>query len=195
MKAIGRSVRMQVRFTLQSRQPGGPWGHVAAEGLDTWLTSRARVRRYSYAKTVRNLAAPATYRAVVRFRWLDAGGVTVRRTRHVSAVCRQPDLRPDLEPERLDVAAAVRPGMNRYTVRVRNTGRTVAGPFAVGFTAGAAVPQTADVAGLGIGARTSLTFDAAACAAGESLTVAVDPAAAVDERDEADNVLVVPCPG
>ena len=165
MRAKANSVRMRVRFTLQSRQPGGPWGRVAAEGLDTWIDSRAHVRRYSYAKTVRNLAAPATYRTVVRFRWLDAHGRVLRRTRHVSALCRQPDLRPNLEPESVTVAPAARAGMDRYTVRVRNTGRTVAGPFDVGFTAGAAAPQTTPLAELGIGAHRSVTFVAAACVA------------------------------
>jgi hypothetical protein len=195
MRTSADSVRMRVRFTLQSHQPGGPWGRVAAEGLDTWLTSRARVRRYSYAKTVRNLAAPATYRTVVRFQWLDAEGSVLRRARHVSAVCPQPDLRPDLTPERVTVAAAADPAMARYTVRMRNTGRTVAGPFAVAFTPGADPPQTTTVAGLGIGERQSVTFVGRACTAGESLTVALDTAAQVDEREEADNVLVVPCAG
>ena len=61
-RAYGRD-RIQVRFTLQVREDAlSGWRRVAAPGFDTWLTSDAGVRRYSYAKTVENLAAPAAYR-------------------------------------------------------------------------------------------------------------------------------------
>src|SRR5215216_3467979 len=89
--------RIQVRFTLQQREPASrEWHRIVAEGLDEWQTSEAGVSRYSYAKTVQNLPAPAVYRVVVRFRWLDAGGTVLARARATSRGCRQPDMRPDL---------------------------------------------------------------------------------------------------
>ena len=153
------------------------------------------MRRYSYAKTVQNLTAPASYRTVVRFRWLDRRGRLLLRASRTSKVCRQPDLRADLVADGVSVEPVARPALRRYRVPVRNTGRTVAGPFAVGFVAGTAPPQTGTVAGLGIAERTVVSFLAPACTAGEPLTVTLDPGAAVDERDELDNMLVVPCPG
>ena len=50
------------------------------------------------------------------------------------------------------------------------------------------------VFGLPAGEQRTVTFTGPACAAGSQLTVALDPAEAVDERDEEDNVLVAPCP-
>src|SRR6185503_16342462 len=66
MKAVKGTGKMQVRFTLQ-----------------------VRVRRYSYSRTIQNLAAPAVYRTTVRFRWLDAEGDTLRTARDTSSWCRQ----------------------------------------------------------------------------------------------------------
>ena len=117
-----RSVRMQVRFTLQSRRPGGPWGHVAAEGLDTWLTSRARrpplLLRQDGAQPRGTRDLPDR-RALPLARRRRAHG---RRTRPRRPCAASRTCGRTSKPERVDVAAAVRPGMNRYTVRVRNDG-------------------------------------------------------------------------
>ena len=63
MKAVKGTGKMQVRFTLQVRDDGvKSWRRVSAAGFDTWLSSQAGVRRYSYSRTIQNLAAPAVYR-------------------------------------------------------------------------------------------------------------------------------------
>ena len=125
---------MQVRFALQVRasEPLARWRRVVAPGFDQWLTSDAGVRRYTYDRTVQNLTAPASYRTVVRFRWLDDEGDVIKSAKVTSAACRQPDMRPNLVPLRVDVAAADAAGEPvRYLVTLRNAGRTDAGPFAV----------------------------------------------------------------
>src|SRR5215211_7707831 len=106
MRASRESDRLQVRFTLQVRDEGvmTRWRKVVAPGFDEWLTSASGVRRYSYARTIQNLTAPASYRTIVRFRWLDADGEVLRSSRGTSAACRQPDLRPDLVPLRVETA-------------------------------------------------------------------------------------------
>jgi hypothetical protein len=193
-KARG-SVRMQVRFTLQVRDATLPgWRRVVAGGLDEWLTSEPDVRRYIYAKTVRNLSAPAAYRTVVRFRWLDPDGVVLRRSRRLSPPCRQPDMRPNLTAMRIEVAAPAANAAAQYLVTVRNGAGSASGPFAVALAAGELVLGPMTLPGLAAGERRTLTFTGPACAAGDSLTATVDPALAVDERDEHDNVLVAPCP-
>ena len=182
------SERMQVRFTLQVDEDLlGDWRRVAAPGFDNWLSSAPGVTRYSYTKTVQNLSAPAAYRMVVRFRWLDAGGDVLARSRTISRPCRQPDMRPDLSPIRID---AVEGG---YAVTLRNAGRTAAGPFAVTLDTGAEPLAPLTVPALAAGARTVLTFAGPACAPGAALTATVDAGLAVDERDEQDNVLEAPC--
>jgi hypothetical protein len=189
MRPARDSERMQVRFTLQVDEDlRGDWRRVAAPGLDDWLSSDPGVTRYTYTKTVQNLAAPAAYRMVVRFRWLDAGGDVLARSRDTSRTCRQPDLRPDLGPVLID---AVDGG---FAVTLRNAGRTAAGPFAVTLSAGEEPLEPLTVPALAAGGRTVLTFARPACAPGAVLTATADAGLAVDERDEGDNVLVATCP-
>jgi hypothetical protein len=188
MREARGSDRMQVRFTLQVSEgvlPG--WRRVAAPGLDQWLTSEPSVSRYSYSKTVLNLSAPAEYRMVVRFRWLDAEGEALRRSRATSRICRQPDMRPDLAVAGID---AVEGG---YAVAVVNDGRTGSAPSSVVLAVGGVAFEPRPLTALEPGERRVVTVAGPACGSGDALTASVDPADAVDERDEADNALVVPC--
>jgi hypothetical protein len=195
MRPVRDSERMQVRFALQVREDElHAWRRVAAEGFDTWLTSMPDVRRYSYAKTVVNLSAPAAYRTVVRFRWLDADGAVVKSAREVSASCRQPDMRPNLVPRRVDVLPGPDADTRSYAVTVRNDGRSAADPFTATLQAGGADLGTLGVLGLAAGVQRVITYTAPPCTAGAPLTVTLDPDEAVDERDEDDNVLIAPCP-
>ncbi len=188
VRASRESDRMQLRFTLQLRDQGigTRWRKVIAPGFDEWLTSASGVRRYSYTRTIQNLTAPAAYRTIVRFRWLDEDGLVLRSTRATSAQCRQPDMRADLVPLRLDVAPGPEAGTYRYRAVVRNAGRTAAGPFDVAF--GDAAEH---VTGLEPGEEQTVTFVEPACTAQTLHTV--DPYELVDERDEDDNVLVPAC--
>jgi hypothetical protein len=188
------SARMQVRFTLQVRTNGAAWRRVAAPGLDQWISSDPGVRRYSYAKTVTNLVAPASYRTVVRFRWLAASGRSVRHTRVTSASCRQPDMRPDLTAPRIDVQRGADAKTRSYVVAVRNGGRAAAGAFDVRLQIGDVLLAPLTVTDLGVGERRMVTFTAPRCTPGAPLVATVDTGAAVDERDENDNVLAAACP-
>jgi hypothetical protein len=189
MHPVRGSERMQVRFTLQVRQGAlQRWRRVAATEADEWLTSFPDVRRYSYSRTVRNLAAPANYRMLARFRWLDEEGEVIRRSRATSRTCRQPDMRPDL------LTTAIAPVAGGYDVTLRNRGRSDAGPFGVALAVGALEPATVAVDGLAAGERRTVTLSAPGCAPGELLTATVDGADEVDERDE-ENVLVALCAG
>ena len=193
MRAVPGTAQMQLKFTLQAREPAEEWRRVAGPRLDRWIASDPGVRRYTFAKRVENLPAPAAYRVVVRFRWLGADGEILLRARETSATCRQPDLRPDLVVERVELQPAADPGSRRYVVPVRNDGRTAAGPFTVTLQSGDAVREDVTVDGLAPGERRVVVFEAPHCG-GAPLVVTVDAAQAVDERDEADNVLQAACP-
>ena len=194
LKAIPGSDRLAVRFTLQTHgQDELGWRKVTAPGLDTWLTSDAGVGRYGYAKTVQNLAAPASYRVLVRFRWLAGDGDVVRTARETSLPCRQLDLRPDLVARRVDLLPAAAATDRLYVVALRNAGRTLAPATTVGLRVGDRVLPPALAPILEPGGVRSIGFTAPACAPGEQLEVTADAGAAVDEADE-QNVLVVPCP-
>jgi len=191
MRAARGSDRMQVRFTLQVRDDGAVrWRKLVAPGFDEWLTSDAGVRRYVYDRTIQNLAASAAYRTVVRFRWVDADGATLKSSRATSPACRQLDLRPNLVPLRLDVAPGLRADERRYVVTVRNAGRSDAGAFAVAL----GEDRRIDVPALVAGTQRTVTLTGPACEPGAEVAVTVDPDGAVDERVEDDNVLLVACP-
>ena len=194
MRAYRDAARMQMRFDLQVRVPDRPrWTTLPAPGFGTWNTADPASRRYVYSKRVENLAAPASYRMVIRFRWLDADGRRVAALRRVSKPCEQPDLRPDLEPRRVHVTPLTE-SERRYVIPVRNTGASPAGPFAVTLTVnGVALPSVA-VTGLGAGKGTDLRVDGPACEPGSVIGVRVDSDGTVDETDEADDELLRGCP-
>ena len=188
--------RMQMRFTLQERSPDLPgWHRVAAAGFGKWLTSDPGIGRYVYTKRVVELEAPATYRTIVRFRWLDAAGDRVASSKSTSATCHQADLRPNLRP----LGVQAKPGADadhaRYLVPVVNRGKSAAGPFDVVVSVDGTTLPPAQVPGLQPSERALVEVQGPPCEAGQMLTVDVDPTGAVDERAEGDNQLSVPCPG
>jgi hypothetical protein len=190
----GDADRLQVRFALQTRTLGElGYRKVVAPGFGVWLTSDAGVDRYAYAKTVANLAAPASYRMVVRFRWLDAEGETLRTAKRTSAACRQPDLRPNLVVRRVDVEPAPEAGLRRYVVVLRNTGRTAAAASTVSLRIGDSERLIRESAALEAATTRSIAFTAPACTPGETLEATADAGAAIDEAHE-ENLLTLPCP-
>jgi hypothetical protein len=195
MRTQRGSATMAMRFTLQLRAPEQRrWRRLAAEGFDQWLESAPAVRRYTYAKTVRALPVPASYRVLVRYRWLDEDGAVLARARAISAPCAQPDLRPDLVARRLDVTASPDPALDRYAVLVRNAGGGAAAPSAVRLDVPGGPPALAAVPALAAGESRRLVLTAPACAAGAALAATVDATGVVAESDEAANVITAICP-
>jgi CARDB len=195
MRRVAGTRRMQMRFALQARQPKSKhWTGVKGPGLNSWVTSNSGVARYSFSKRIENLAAPATYRVVVRFRWLDAHNRRIDNDQVTSKVCFQPDLRPDLTAKRIDVQRIGDPARRRYVVVVRNDGATAASGFDVGLELPTGALTNQHVVDLGPGASTLVAFEGPRCQAGDTLLATVDPGGLVDEADEDDNVLAVPCP-
>src|SRR4051794_4086201 len=137
MGALPQSAKMQVRFDLQTRLGSAKtFKRVQAQGLGVWRSSAPGVDIFRYRKQVANLQPGATYRALVRFRWLDSDGRTIDSTSRKTRQCRQPDLRPDLIAGAVTAEPSAQPGRVRYTVLVRNDGRSGAPSFTVGFTIG-----------------------------------------------------------
>jgi CARDB protein len=139
---------------------------------------------------VQDLLAPASYRAVVDFRWRDRRGKTVRTERAISPVCKQPDARPDL------VVRSVREQDGRqYVAVVFNRGREAAGPFAVGFTVDELTAGTAEVVGLAPQAAVTVVIpeDGRGCASGTPVEVLADSRSQVDEADEENNAFTGAC--
>jgi len=91
MTAVAGTVRMAMRIEVQERLPGEALYHkVTAPGLGVWRESDVKVKIYKYLKQVTNLSSPASYRALVRFRWVGARGHVIRRAERVTPRCVQP---------------------------------------------------------------------------------------------------------
>jgi CARDB len=191
--AIPGAQKLQMRFTLQARTPDSAWAKVPADGFGTWITAPHGLGVFLYDKTVDELLAPASYRAVVDFRWRNAAGRVIRRSQATSRSCHQPDPRPDLTAAALAVDPAAEPGKRRYTATLVNAGRGPAGPFEVDFTREGALLGSLRIGGLAAGHRRTVAVPAVACTPGEQIAVVVDATHEVDESDETDNVLSVVC--
>lgn len=93
MAATATTQKMAMRIELQQRLHGESEFHtLAAPGFGVWRTSEPGVAIYKYVKQITNLDAPASYRVLVRFRWLDERGHVLKRDELHSSRCLQPTL-------------------------------------------------------------------------------------------------------
>lgn len=188
--------RMAMRFDLQLREPGDRrYERVPAPSFGRWERSRAGRSGFIYSKRVDGLQAPARYRAVVRFRWLDARGRTVATARRTTPTCAQPDPRPNLRLLALRATGAAQPGEVTYLLTVVNSGRGPAGAFRVSAGPDDGGPQTAMTVG-GMASREARVIEvvARACTPGSRVRVRLDADATVAESDEGDNDVRRACP-
>jgi hypothetical protein len=189
MGMVEDGVKMKMRFTLQARKPGKKtYKRVAAPGFSSWTTAAAGTSRYVFTRRVEGLIGPARYRALVRFRWIDARGKVILTAKRHSKACWQPDHRPNLK-----VKALSREGKRRYVALVANNGRTATGPFDLQVAVGDTLLDPVPVLGLEPGTQTLVTVRGPVCTTGTSLTATADPLNRVDERNENDNAFTVPC--
>ena len=191
MPARANAPRMQMRFELERRHEGERrWRRLKAEGFGVWERAKPNVAGFVFTKRVTGLPVPATYRALVRFRWLAADGATVKRAHARTPACRQPDLRPNLVPGALTGALdAQQAGLAVYSLVVRNTGRSAAGPFSV--RVGGA---SAEVEGLEAGEERAVTVSGLACVPLLAVVVRVDADRRIEESAERGNGARRQCP-
>lgn len=91
MTAIPGTAKMEMRIDVLERMPHEETFHVvSAPGLSVWRTAAPGVKSYRYLKEVTNLAAPAFYRAAVRFRWFNAKGRLIRAAELRTPKCQEP---------------------------------------------------------------------------------------------------------
>jgi hypothetical protein len=90
MTAIAGTARMQMRVELQERIPGElQYRMVTNPALGVWRGSTAGVKVFTHIQQVSNLSAPAVYRGVVHFRWVNAKGRTIKSEGLSTAPCEQ----------------------------------------------------------------------------------------------------------
>jgi CARDB len=196
MPSIAGSRRMWMRFDVLART-GTAKAYVPLKvpGLGVWQKSApGHPAGFVFTQRVQALAAPGSYKAVIRFRWYGKAGKLLRSTSRQTPVCKQPDRRPDLQVGALDASPGPGTGEATYTLVVRNGGRSAAGPFDV-LLAGAGSDQpTQRVTGLQPGASVTLIFAAPSCTPGSTLRVTVDARGEIPEVVEADDTVERTCP-
>lgn len=90
MTLIPGATRMSMRIELLERAPqGGGYHPVLAPGVGAWRTAAPGVSTYKHLAQFTDLAAPASYRALISFRWLGQHGRVVRREERRSPRCVQ----------------------------------------------------------------------------------------------------------
>jgi hypothetical protein len=205
MHPLPSGSRLALRIDLWQRTPGDGWTPRSdVPGLGTWTSpSDALVGTragdiFKYRQAVGRLVVPSAYRFHVAFRWLDADGAVAREAAVTTHACRQPDLRPNLVLDAVDVAPAPRDGFVRYLVTVRNAGHAPAPRSLVAATLpGDETPNAGarPVGRLAPGASAVVSFNGPGCGPGAvPATFAADPGNAVEESREDDNQLAGSCP-
>ncbi len=204
MRPVRGTKRMQLQFALLRKARGSAsYASVSGGDLGTWISPANPTLGqrpgdvWKLQKPIVGLVAPAAYRFRVRFRWLGAHGRLLGTAVRLSAVCWQPELRPDLLVQSISVESAPnRPNADRYVAVIRNAGASATGPFEVLFTPGGALPvKTALVTDLAAHSRVVETFLGPVCSNSAATTVTVDPEDKVDDFNRSNNSLSAVCPG
>ncbi|MGH2853895.1 MAG: hypothetical protein ACRDLF_06850 [Solirubrobacteraceae bacterium] len=102
METIPGAHRMAMEIVVQEHGPGEVGFHtLAAAGSGTWQRSEVGLKIYKYERQVTDLPAPAGFRAIVLYRWLNERGHVIKREERRTPVCRQPAerLAPAPSPE------------------------------------------------------------------------------------------------
>ncbi|MDE3069193.1 MAG: hypothetical protein KGJ43_00500 [Acidobacteriota bacterium] len=91
MVALPGAFQMAMRVDLEVHDASESGFHrLSAPGLGVWHRSEPSVKVFRYLAQVTSLAAPAGYRALITYRWLDVGGHVMRHAVRHTPVCRQP---------------------------------------------------------------------------------------------------------
>jgi hypothetical protein len=91
MTTIPGSAKMEMRVDVLERTPDEfAFHYVTFPGLGVWRTAAPGVKIYKYLKQVTNLSAPAAYRALIRYRWLNAKGKLMKALELRTPRCVEP---------------------------------------------------------------------------------------------------------
>jgi hypothetical protein len=191
MRAIPRTDRMLMRFTLLERFGDESLHAVSLPPLKAWRSAKPGIKDFRYKQTVTGLQGGGEYRVSIDFRWLDADGNLLRKKRRLSGTCRQAGELANLQPGRPTEQPGPE-GTSVYVVPVHNPGKVAASDIAVELFVDGAATNVGHIDSIAAGETREVRFTGPACE--RNLRVVVDPADTVKERFERDNTAVIPCP-
>jgi len=197
MQALPRTRSMAISFDLFERAPHGTFTQVPAPGFGVWQTSNPGITTFTANENVLDLPAPAAFRAVVHYRWLNARHQLIRIDRRVSSPCVEL-LVPVAAPDLLIAAITQAPGSppattEDYSVTVRNRGAGAAGAFAVALDVGGTSLPAQTVSALAAGAAVTVQFTGPRCSAGAQVTATADPSGSISEPANARRTVSIQC--
>jgi hypothetical protein len=202
MRPIRGTKRMSLRFELLSKtRMNGPWSTVSGGDLGHWVSpanptlGQRAGDVWILHKSVIDLAAPASYRYEVSFRWIDGHEHTLGSAVRWSGTCTQRELRPDLVVRSIDVRPMKGDARHdSYTATIDNDGATAARRFRVQFAAANGTNRYDRVALLPAHSTMQLpAFIGPACSSSAASTVTADPDGAVDDFNRANNTMTAVC--
>ena len=95
METLPGAHRMAMEIVVQEHDPGETGFHtLTAAGPGTWQRSEVGLKIYKYVRQVTDLPAPADFRAIVQYRWLDDRGHVLRTTARRTPICHEPGESP-----------------------------------------------------------------------------------------------------
>lgn len=204
MRHLVGTRHMAVKFDLlMSTGSGAAQKVVRAGDLGVWITPRNPTLGqlsgdvWNLQKSVVALAAPATYRFRVAYRWTGIGGHTLNTAVRFSRTCRQRELRPDLAVTSITVSPdPANPNRDEYSAVIANLGNSSAGPFDVLFATldGSTKPIDQTITRLKAHASITDTFSGPLCTAANDPTITADSANQVDDLNRANNSMTAVCP-
>jgi hypothetical protein len=201
MRPLTGTRRMALRFELYSRAKANPaWTVVSGGDLGAWVTPRNPTLGqrpgdvWIVNKPVNEVGAPAAYRFRVTFRWTGSKGRRLGTAVRTSATCNQPELRPDLLVQSIDVQPiSGHPHLNLYVATIANHGATAARRFRVLFSTASGGSASRAIKLLAAHAKTTVSFRGPACNTTAPSTITVDPDGVVDDFNRTNNTRTAVC--
>ena len=190
MRSVDGSERMAMRFKLLARYGKDAPQAVEAPALRRWHRSRKGVTRYSYSQRIKGLAPGGSYRARVKYRWLDEHGKVIKRTSRLSGACVQDGALPNLTVSSVSESNGDTPGTATYSVWFANTGKAAAEGFDVSLVVDGAIADSRDIERLEAGETEEIELNGPECT---RLRAVVDSDDLVRETVEDDNSLRSRC--
>jgi CARDB len=203
MRPMVGTRHLAIKFDLMmSAGSGSPQKAVRAGDLGVWKTPKTPTLGqlpgdvWNLQKSVVALAAPATYRFRVMYRWTGMSGHVLATTVRFSHTCRQRELRPDLAVTSISVTPdPMNPSRDDYSAVIANLGNSSAGPFEVLFATADGTVAQADTIDL-LKAHSSITdtFNGPLCTAANAPTITADSTDEVNDLNRANNAMPAVCP-
>jgi hypothetical protein len=192
MRALPRTRRMMMRFTLVDRSSDEP-STVKLESLKRWRRSGRGVRKFGYAQTVTGLEAGHTYGAKVRFRWIGRHGRRLASAGRASGDCRQDGGLPNLALKRVTARRGLDPSAEEvYSLAVVNRGNAEARSVKVNLIVDSREADSAEIESVAPGDHATVEISGPRCEA--RIRAVVDPDDAITETTEDDNTRRQRCP-